>query len=73
MTERQKHFYRLYRSGYSMGQIARMQGVNKSTVCRTIARAENHLRSAQEVLRNEEHIHARNHVYNSGNTDHEEE
>lgn len=54
MTDRQKHFYKLYMSGYSMGQIARKYGINKSTVLRTIQRAEKHLRDAKETIEYEE-------------------
>ena len=50
MTERQKHFYRLYRSGYSMGEIARKYKINSSTVCRTIIRAEKNLRDAERLV-----------------------
>ena len=41
-------------SGYSMGQIARKYGINKSTVLRTIQRAEKHLRDAKETIKYEE-------------------
>lgn len=50
MTDRQKLFYRLYRSGYSMGQIARKYKINPSTVWRTIIRAEKHLRDAERLV-----------------------
>lgn len=56
MTDRQKHFYKLYMSGYSMGQIARKYGINKSTVLRTIQRAEKHLCEAQETIKYEEWV-----------------
>lgn len=50
MTDRQKHFYRLYMSGYSMGQIAKKYKLNPSTVCRTVTRAEKHIRDAERIL-----------------------
>lgn len=50
MTDRQKHFYRLYMSGYSMGQIAKKYKLNPSTVCRTVMRAEKHIRDAERIL-----------------------
>lgn len=50
MTDRQKHFYKLYMSGYSMGQIARKYRVNPSTVCRTVTRAERNIRNAGRLL-----------------------
>nr|DAH29271.1 MAG TPA: Transcriptional regulatory protein RcsB factor, DNA BINDING PROTEIN.6A [Caudoviricetes sp.] len=49
MTEKQELYYTLYMSGRSMGQIAQKYGVNRSTVSRIIARAENHLQKADRL------------------------
>ena len=49
MTERQEQFYRLYLDGCSMNQIAKRYKLNRSTVSRTIARAEKHLREAGKM------------------------
>lgn len=49
MTARQQQFYKLYMSGHSMCKIAQMYGVDRSTVCRTIARAERNLRDAERL------------------------
>lgn len=50
MTNRQKEFYRLYRRGYSMGMIARKYKVSKSTVSRTVSRAEKNIRDAERLI-----------------------
>lgn len=49
MTDRQKTIMTEYYSGLSLKQIADKYGVNKSTVLRTLRRAENHLREAERV------------------------
>lgn len=49
MTEKQELYYTLYMSGKTMGQIALQYNVNRSTVSRIIARAENHLQKADRL------------------------
>ena len=50
MTNRQKEFYRLYRRGYSMGMIAIKYKVSKSTVSRTVSRAEKNIIDAEMLI-----------------------
>lgn len=43
LTEKQRQYLGMYLSGYSQIEISNMEGVNKSTVSRTINRAFNNL------------------------------
>lgn len=43
MTKKQSTYYRLYKSGKTMEEIAKMLGRNKSTVSRMIKMAERHV------------------------------
>ncbi|HIS59448.1 MAG TPA: sigma-70 family RNA polymerase sigma factor [Candidatus Faecousia faecipullorum] len=44
LTQCQREILLSYYGGKTMAQIARERGINKSTVCRTVHRAENRLR-----------------------------
>ena len=42
ITQKQADYLCMYQSGFTMEEIAKRYGVNKSTVCRTLARAKRH-------------------------------